>query len=562
MICRKCKGEWNSKNSVSKFCPFCGAELVENAVQEDGEQNFTTSAEALGFVYRKYGAEVLLDKKLSAYISDYAPDLSDEIKWLIKTFYDVGASDSIKAGINGSVDDRMAAVNKAVSRLTNRFIDIDTAVSITNEFAVALGWDTYDAGTVTNNVSPKKVTVKAVNRSYESDAPKITDESQADFIRQTYRLAQNGNVTAQLEIGKRFYEGKGIEPDGEEAVKWFNAAASQGNAEAMYMLGECYASSSNYIEGAYIGHMLGETDDEIQIDLNEKKALKWFERAAEQGNTAAKFRLAEFYEYGKGTETNKELAMIWCRRAARDGYAEAQYHLAHCYFFGEGIEENKTEAIKWYKKAAEQGHDWSQYALGNYYFRYPDIDVNDVKEAVKWYKLAAAHKDGCANTSAQYALGDVYSFGCFIKPDNNEALKWYKTAADNGYFIAQEKMGEIYLKGELGVKKDFHEAQKWYDEAGEKIRFDDVISFAESGDQYAQFELGKRYYFGNGAALDYSAAFKLFKKSADSGNVDAMYYLGLCYYYGNGVPQNVGNATTLIKTAAAYGQEEAKEMLG
>lgn len=553
MICRKCKGEWNSKNSVSKFCPFCGAELVENAVQEDGEQNFTTSAEALGFVYRKYGAEVLLDKKLSAYISDYAPDLSDEIKWLIKTFYDVGASDSIKAGINGSVDDRTAAVNKAVSRLTNRFIDIDTAVSITNEFAAALGWDTYDAGTVTNNVSPKKVTVKAVNRSHESDAPKITDESQADFIRQTYRLAQNGNVTAQLEIGKRFYEGKGIEPDGEEAVKWFNAAASQGNAEAMYMLGECYYSETSFPIG-------GELDEKSKENYN--KAFDSFVNAVILGNTAAKYRMGYCYEYGKGTKEDIKEAVIWYRRAAQDGYAKAQNKLGDCYMNGRGVtSKNYIEALKWYKKAAEQGDEDAQLTLGNYYRRDYNDD-HDIHEAIKWYKLVAMNEKSTMRNIAQSNLGDIYSDGYYITPDNKEAFKWYKMAAINGISYDKTRFGDIYLKGELGVKKDFHEAQKWYDEAGEKIRFDDVVSFAESGDQYAQFELGKRYYFGNGAALDYSAAFKLFKKSADSGNVDAMYYLGLCYYYGNGVPQNVGNATTLIKTAAAYGQEEAKEMLG
>ena len=49
--------------------------------------------------------------------------------------------------------------------------------------------------------------------------------------------------------------------------------------------------------------------------------------------------------------------MKWYRKAAEQGDAEAQYKLGGCYLDGEGVARDKTEALKWWRKAAEQGHE-------------------------------------------------------------------------------------------------------------------------------------------------------------------------------------------------------------
>ena len=47
--------------------------------------------------------------------------------------------------------------------------------------------------------------------------------------------------------------------------------------------------------------------------------------------------------------------MKWYRKAAEQGDADAQYNLGISYDRGEGVPQDYVEAVKWYRKAAEQG---------------------------------------------------------------------------------------------------------------------------------------------------------------------------------------------------------------
>ena len=58
-----------------------------------------------------------------------------------------------------------------------------------------------------------------------------------------------------------------------------------------------------------------------------------------------------------------EEAVKWWQKAAEQGYAEAQYNMGICYYSGTGITRDYTEAVKWYRKAAEQGYVLAEEAL-------------------------------------------------------------------------------------------------------------------------------------------------------------------------------------------------------
>ena len=49
--------------------------------------------------------------------------------------------------------------------------------------------------------------------------------------------------------------------------------------------------------------------------------------------------------------------MKWYTKAAEQGDAGAQYNLGNCYRAGTGVKKDEKEAVKWYTKSAEQG-DW------------------------------------------------------------------------------------------------------------------------------------------------------------------------------------------------------------
>ena len=71
----------------------------------------------------------------------------------------------------------------------------------------------------------------------------------------------------------------------------------------------------------------------------------------------AQYNLGVCYYTGTGIKEDKEEAVRWYRRAAENGNAMAQYNLGNCYYTGTGIKEDKEEAVRWYRKAAEQGSE-------------------------------------------------------------------------------------------------------------------------------------------------------------------------------------------------------------
>ncbi|MBQ1931964.1 MAG: sel1 repeat family protein, partial [Muribaculaceae bacterium] len=84
--------------------------------------------------------------------------------------------------------------------------------------------------------------------------------------------AEQGNAWAQNNLGDCYYNGRGVDQNYDEAVKWYRKAAKQGNAPAQYNLGYCY----------YNGH---------GVDKNYDEAVNWYRKAAEQGYNLAKSAL-------------------------------------------------------------------------------------------------------------------------------------------------------------------------------------------------------------------------------------------------------------------------------
>ncbi len=56
-------------------------------------------------------------------------------------------------------------------------------------------------------------------------------------------------------------------------------------------------------------------------------------------------------------------AVKWFRKAAEQGNAPAQYNLGLCYAKGKGVRKSSKEAEKWFRKAAEQGLEPAKKAL-------------------------------------------------------------------------------------------------------------------------------------------------------------------------------------------------------
>ena len=233
------------------------------------------------------------------------------------------------------------------------------------------------------------------------------------------------------------------------------------------------------------------------------EAVKWYRKAAEQGNATAQFDLGYCYKNGEGVEQSYVEAVKWYRKSAEQGYAAAQCNLGYCYKKGEGVEQSHEEAAKWYRKAAEQGNAVAQCCLGYFYENGEGVEQSSV-EAVKWYRKAVEQ----GNATAQCNLGYCYKKGQGVEQSHVEAVKWYRKSAEQGNAAAQFNLGYCYEKGE-GVEQSYAEAVKWYRKA------------AEQGNASAQFNLALCYEKDQGVTQSYSEAAKWYRKAAEQGDQKA-----------------------------------------
>ena len=76
----------------------------------------------------------------------------------------------------------------------------------------------------------------------------------------------------QYNLGFMYANGRGVQRDDAEAVRWYRHAAEQGNATGQYSLGFMYANGRG-------------------VARDDAEAVRWYRRAAEQGNATGQYNL-------------------------------------------------------------------------------------------------------------------------------------------------------------------------------------------------------------------------------------------------------------------------------
>ena len=113
------------------------------------------------------------------------------------------------------------------------------------------------------------------------------------------------------------------------ALGFWRPLAEQGNATAQFNLGGMYD--------------LGQG-----VPKDYAAAVYWYLKAAGQGHANAQYNLANMYEDGQGVlGDGTAAAAAWYRRAAEQGYAPAQANLAAMYINGRGVPRDYVQAYKW-----------------------------------------------------------------------------------------------------------------------------------------------------------------------------------------------------------------------
>ncbi|UCJ14879.1 sel1 repeat family protein [Pseudomonas sp. MM211] len=131
------------------------------------------------------------------------------------------------------------------------------------------------------------------------------------------KSAELGADLAQIELGIDHWEQRDDHQQLYQAMYWFEQAASQGNTQGQYLLGEGYWADRG-VEG-----FAGDDQLAMRFGRDEELGAYWVCKAAEQGDAQAQFAISEAYSIGRGVPPSSIQRHLWLTRAGDNGHEEA-----------------------------------------------------------------------------------------------------------------------------------------------------------------------------------------------------------------------------------------------
>ena len=152
------------------------------------------------------------------------------------------------------------------------------------------------------------------------------------------RSAKAGDPYGTTNLSLMYIEGRGVEKNIEEGIKWAEKAANKGFVNAQVNLAILYSTKHN-----------NDADNAI---YDEEKAMYWFGEAAQKGNVLA------HYELGKYHLKNKEYDKAFGNfdEAVEGGNTNAMIMLAMMFEQGLATEQSSDKSLKLLTLAYQKGN--------------------------------------------------------------------------------------------------------------------------------------------------------------------------------------------------------------
>ena len=214
-----------------------------------------------------------------------------------------------------------------------------------------------------------------------------------------YKQAMNSSsdkhaaLLGKLNLGELYWAHyEGMEVNDELALKYMQEAADTGYVDALYSLGWAYERGS----------------EQLNMEPDVKKAMEYYELAAEKCDTNACNRLKNLYYYGyNGVQPDLDKAFYYAQRSAMHGSETGMTDLAYYYYNGTGTEVSYENAKKYAELATATSNGVAFRLLGNIYYEGNGVEANH--ETAASYFLKAAEQDdawGLAWAGYLYGKGD------------------------------------------------------------------------------------------------------------------------------------------------------------
>jgi TPR repeat protein len=144
-----------------------------------------------------------------------------------------------------------------------------------------------------------------------NNQPQTSSDEEKQILRALMLRAQKGNAAAMAILGNVYLKGWcDVSPDIPAAMSYAKRSASLGNPGGEVLLGLAY------MEGFSGG-----------VVRDYERAIYWFKRALEKGNSMAANNLGVMYEEGWGVKKEMNIALKYFRQAAEQNNSLAQKNL-------------------------------------------------------------------------------------------------------------------------------------------------------------------------------------------------------------------------------------------
>lgn len=439
-----------------------------------------------------------------------------------------------------------------------------------------------------------------------------TDHNPAKAFIWYQQAAETGDADAQYCLGTCYENGTGVDIDLDKARRYFSLAAAQEQDDAIEALirlkQKADASQAKY-SAEQLQRMATEAQRYYTMD-DFDNAIRVATVAAEAGNAEAQYVLAQCFDDGtlehqrwlraaaesglapamtdlgvEIEEENPSEAVVWYLRAADKGFGRAYYNLGLVYDEGIGVTVNKAKALEYFTKAYDEHFVASATQIGFLYLDDEDVE-SDKAKAFYFFKIGAENGD----EDAMNQLAQLYYDGVDNVTESNYelALSWWERAVAAGSDDAMVSLADILLKeadtydrgiallrqavdldnddAMVTLAQEYLEAPDFLEDDSKYINPKKAIGLLERACQadngMAHDVLGDCYLNGNGVKENDRKAVGLYQKAADLGYSRAYVDLALCYSNGDGVPQDEKHAFKLMQQAVEMDEDDAFYHLG
>lgn len=192
----------------------------------------------------------------------------------------------------------------------------------------------------------------------KSKSPRFDNDQ--NFLEYQKHESQKLIEKAQREVDRGNYD---------KAQQLFEKASKLQNGEAAYKAGYLSEGKDNKhaLELHLLAAQLGEPRAYLhagqlyELEGNREEALKYYNKAALNGDKEANYRLWNFYK-----NTTPKKARVYLEDAVKDGSLNANYDLAMLLI----EEDQKAQALKLLQAASAKSHQASKLYLGKYYIKF------------------------------------------------------------------------------------------------------------------------------------------------------------------------------------------------